>query len=301
MPLWVHCSHCDQHYQFPDAAAGKQAACPRCGQVLKVSAAAPAPMPIPPAPRMPQPQRIPAAPDLPPPPRPEEPMWVLPVEPDHRRRPPHPDDRRPPRARPIDDRRPPAPAPAPPRPAPTPETLSQDLPAVAGDNPTAYHHPACGGVTPLPPDGAARITGDPFGFTPGVYCSTCRRYVGLRTVVWQGTRETLAAYRAAVFADNAPRQDSDAPSRRPLDRRRGRRRPRRPFQHQRRGCSASWRASCSVCPSDALSPESRFRSDGRSRGRSRKRRWPKAREHIPDQPEAPARDFVETLAGASGW
>ncbi|HVS38178.1 MAG TPA: hypothetical protein VMS17_21645 [Gemmataceae bacterium] len=195
MPVWVHCPHCDQHYQFPDAAAGKQAACPKCGQVLKVDRPPPAPMPIPPAPRLPQPQRIPAAPELPPPPRqerPEQPMWALPVEPERGR----PVDRRPFRPLPMDHRRSAPPPPPPPRRIPSPETLSPDLPAAAGDNPTAYHHPACDGVTPLSPDAAARILGDPFSFAPAVYCNTCRRFVGLRTVVWQGTRETLAASRA---------------------------------------------------------------------------------------------------------
>ena len=198
MPLWVHCPQCDQHYQFPDTAAGKQAACPKCGRVLNVSAPPPAPIPIPPAPRLP-PQRIPAAPHLPP--QPEQPMWALPVAPEGRRRAADPADRLPPRPRPFDDRRPapPAPAPAPPPPKPaTPETLSPDLPATAGDNPTAYHHPACGGVTTFSPDVAARISGDPFGFIPATFCASCRRYVGLRSVVWQGTRETLAAYRVRL-------------------------------------------------------------------------------------------------------
>ncbi len=168
MPLWVHCPQCDQHYQFPDAAAGKQAACPKCGRVLSVSAPAPAPMPIPPAPRMPPPR-----------PQQEEPLWAVPVA----------DSRRPLRPRPIDDRRPA------PRSLPSPETLDPNLPATAGDDPTAYHHPACGGGTTFSADVAARISGDPFGFVPATYCAGCRRYVGLRSVVWQGTRETLAAYR----------------------------------------------------------------------------------------------------------
>ena len=79
MPLWVHCPQCDQHYQFPDATAGKQASCPKCGKLLPVVAPAP---PIPSVPRMPPQQRI-----GPPPTcrrRPDRgagrPMWALPVE-----------------------------------------------------------------------------------------------------------------------------------------------------------------------------------------------------------------------------
>jgi len=77
-------------------------------------------------------------------------------------------------------------------------TAAEDLPATAGDNPTAYFHAGCGGNTPLSADVAARITGDPFGFVPAAYCVKCGRYVGLRAVVWQGTRESLAAYRARL-------------------------------------------------------------------------------------------------------
>ncbi len=118
-------------------------------------------MPIPPAPRLPQPV-----------PLQEGPLWAMPVAQGCQ--------------------------PAVPRRPPSPETLDPNLPAMAGDNPTAYHHPACGGSTTFPPDVAARISGDPFGFIPATYCAACRRYVGLRSVVWQGTRETLAAYRGRL-------------------------------------------------------------------------------------------------------
>ena len=188
MPLWIHCPQCDQHYQFPEEAAGKQAACPKCGRVLAVSAPAPAAMPVPPAPRLPQ-----AVPQPVPMPRAEEPLWAVPVA--GGRRPPVPDDRRQPRPRPMDYRRP---APAAPRILPSPETLDPSLPATAGDDPKIYHHPACGGGAAFTPDVAARLSGDPFGFTPAVYCAACRRYVGLRSVVWHGTRETLAAYRGRL-------------------------------------------------------------------------------------------------------
>ncbi len=179
MPLWVHCPQCDQHYQFPEASAGKQVGCPKCHRVLTVSAPAaqPAPMPIPPAPRLPQPV-----------PLQEEPLWAMPVA----------QGRQPTRPRPIDDRRP---RPASPRRPPSPETLDPNLPATAGDNPTAYHHPACGGSTTFSPDIAARLSGDPFGFVPAAYCadlpaltSACAR--------WSGTGRAKPSPRiGAVFAD----------------------------------------------------------------------------------------------------
>ena len=186
MALWVHCPQCDQHYQFPETTAGKQAACPKCGRLLAVSAPPRAPMPIPPAPRLPQPASAPQE---------EEPLWALPV-PSQGRRPAGPGaDNGPPRPAPPAARRPP-PAPAPLR--PVEEPLDPSLPATAGDNPTAYYQPVCRGSTTFSPDVAARITGDPFGFIPATFCAKCQRYVGLRTVVWQGTRENLAAYRARL-------------------------------------------------------------------------------------------------------
>jgi hypothetical protein len=176
MARWVHCPQCDQHYQFPDAAAGKQASCPKCGKALTVPAATPAPMPIPPAPELPPPPR--------PAPRSEEPLWALPVS-QGGDRPPRKESSTPPPAVPL-------------RPRVVDQTPAEDLPATVGDNPTAYFHAACGGSTTFSPDVAARITGDPFGFIPATYCAKCGRYVGLRAVVWQGTRENLAAYRARL-------------------------------------------------------------------------------------------------------
>jgi hypothetical protein len=138
-------------------------------------------MPIPPAPRLPQPA---------PAPQQEEPLWALPA-PSQGRRPFGPDGgNRPPRS---------APPLASPRPAPpAEEPLDPNLPATAGDNLTAYYHPACRGSTTFSSDVAARITGDPYGFIPATFCAKCQRYVGLRAVVWQGTRENLAAYRARL-------------------------------------------------------------------------------------------------------
>lgn len=172
MAQWVHCPQCDQHYQFPAAAAGKQVSCPKCGKALAVPTAAPA-MPIPPAPELPPAPRAS---------RSDEPLWALPVS----------QGNGPPR------RGPSTPPPLPPRPRVVDQTPAEDLPAVAGDNPTAYYHAGCGGSTTFSPDVAARLTGDPFGFIPATFCAKCRRYVGLRAVVWQGTRENLAAYRARL-------------------------------------------------------------------------------------------------------
>jgi hypothetical protein len=179
MPLWIHCSQCDQHYQFPDAAAGKQASCPKCGKLLAVAAPAP---PVPPVPSMPRvPQAVPSAPArVPPAPADngEEPLWALPV-PSQSGRPVADDDAQA----------------APPRAA---EPPTEDLAATAGDDPTAYFHRACGGSTTFSQDVAGRISGDPFNLLPGTFCARCRRFVGLWAVTWQGTRETLAAYRARL-------------------------------------------------------------------------------------------------------
>ena len=203
MPLWVHCSQCDQHYQFPDAAAGKQAACPKCGQRPERQRPRPGADADPTgAAHCRRPQRIPAVPDLPPQPSEEAPMWAC-RSGRKAAGPPAPADGRPMRR---GRRRLPRLA-GPAAEAASPETLSPDLPATAGDNPTAYHHPACGGTTTFTPDVAARISGDPFSFVPATYCASCRRYVGLRSVVWQGTRETLAAYSDPPSPTNAPRKD----------------------------------------------------------------------------------------------
>ena len=69
MAQWVNCPQCEQHYQFPDTAAGKQAACPKCGKLLAVGApAAPAVPSVP----LPQPRAVPIPAAAPP-------LWVLPV------------------------------------------------------------------------------------------------------------------------------------------------------------------------------------------------------------------------------
>src|SRR4051812_31255417 len=125
MALWVPCPQCDQHYQFPDAAAGKQASCPKCGKLLAVNAPAPQ---VPSVPRVPplapvRPTRVPAAPAD----EGEEPLGALPVP------------SQPGRPAPDDARRSPAPAP---RLQPV-EAPAEDLAPTAGDNPTAYYHAAC--------------------------------------------------------------------------------------------------------------------------------------------------------------
>lgn len=154
MAQWVHCSQCDQHYQFPDTAVGKQASCPKCGKLLAVGAPA---RPVPAAPPLP---RVPPVREA------AEPLWALPV-------------RR--------DRREPAAAPA--RQAPTAEA-----PAYVGV-PNTYHHEACGGDTTISPDYVAWMSGDPFSFIVSSKCAKCRRYVGLRALVWKDTGENVGAYR----------------------------------------------------------------------------------------------------------
>ncbi len=166
MAQWIHCSQCDQHYQFPDTAAGKQAACPKCGKLLAVGAPAPA-VPAVPLPRaVPKPVREAA-----------EPLWALPV-----RR-----DRREPTAGPS-------------RQAPPAEAAAAAYVGV----PNAYHHEACGGDTTISPDVVAWMTGDPYGFIVSTKCANCGRYVGLRAVTWKDTGETVAAYRKRLRRQTYP-------------------------------------------------------------------------------------------------
>lgn len=163
MAQWVHCPQCDQHYQFPDTAAGKRAACPKCGKLLAVSAPAPPPVPSIPA------IDIPAA--RPAPKAREELPWAVPV----RRRRPEPEAEE-----------------APPRPEPPPEPPPG--PAFVGV-PNTYRHDACGGDTTISADYVAWMTGDPFSLIVSSKCAKCRRYVGLRGLVWNDTGENVGAYR----------------------------------------------------------------------------------------------------------
>jgi hypothetical protein len=186
MAQWIHCPQCDQHYQFPDAAPGKQPACPKCGRLLSASAAAPA------AARQ-------AIPPVPFPLREQEPgeaLWALPVSrkggrpvaeaadgedaPRRREKPPPP------------ILLPPAAPQRPPDAATLPEVISTP------DNPTVYLHKACGASTSISQDIAARISGDPFSFIPATLCAGCRRYVGLNAVLWKDSGENVAAYRARL-------------------------------------------------------------------------------------------------------
>jgi hypothetical protein len=70
--------------------------------------------------------------------------------------------------------------------------------------PDVYYHEACGGSTKISPDIVRMITSDPFRLIVSTYCSGCRRFVGLGSVEWPETGETVADFRARLRSQMHP-------------------------------------------------------------------------------------------------
>jgi phage FluMu protein Com len=64
--------------------------------------------------------------------------------------------------------------------------------------PDVYVHDECGDATSLSDDIVRLIASDPFWLLTSTYCASCEKYVGLRTVRWEGTNETMAAFRGRL-------------------------------------------------------------------------------------------------------
>jgi hypothetical protein len=61
----------------------------------------------------------------------------------------------------------------------------------------AYVHPQCGGTTIVSGDDFTRLA-NPFTFVSQTYCASCGSFVGLGSVEWEDTGETISAYRSRL-------------------------------------------------------------------------------------------------------
>jgi hypothetical protein len=64
----------------------------------------------------------------------------------------------------------------------------------------AYVHPRCGGTTIVSGDDFTRLA-NPFTFVSQTYCAACGSFVGLGSVEWEDTGETISAYRSRLRAE----------------------------------------------------------------------------------------------------
>lgn len=62
-----------------------------------------------------------------------------------------------------------------------------------------YRHLKCNGVTVVSGDDYVRLECPFRPLGGGTYCVTCRKFVPLRTVVWDDTGENIEEYRKKVF------------------------------------------------------------------------------------------------------
>jgi phage FluMu protein Com len=71
-------------------------------------------------------------------------------------------------------------------------------PARYKEAPDVYVHDECGAATSLSDDIVRLIASDPFWLLTSTLCVECEKYVSLRSVRWEGTNETMAAFRARL-------------------------------------------------------------------------------------------------------